>query len=309
MQEETLANIWNHVNILTSKPTLKPVNNLLCQHCSGYKILAREGYVCTECGITEHTYLEETAEWQSTFAEDGRAHQQDPSRCALPVVNGELFSQSWGMGTVMAAKYGTHEQKRLAKINFHNSMNHTDRSLWHAYQDIDEACRGIPEIVLRDAKAMYKKFNEEKLTRGAVRMGIKANCVLYACRLAQVPRTTKEIADMFGIQSKDVSRTTQIFTDTITEAKNRVTKPFDVMQRLLNAFEVTREQRLKCNKLCAQLENCPGLMSKNPNSVATAIIYLVLQDSMSKSDVCQRCSISVPTMNKIITIAKPHLEN
>ena len=61
---------------------------------------------------------------------------------------------------------------------------------------------------------------------------------LYACRLAQFPRTTKEIADMFGIQSKDISRTTQIFQDAImgiTE-KNYVTKALDVMNRLSKFF-------------------------------------------------------------------------
>jgi transcription initiation factor TFIIB len=100
----------------------------------------------------------------------------------------------------------------------------------------------------------------ENLTRGAVRLGIKANCVLYACRLAQNPRTTKEIADMFGIQSKDVSRTTQIFKDNImgiTE-KNYVTKGFDVMQRLLNSFEITRNRALKCNRMCMSYRGLCG---------------------------------------------------
>ena len=63
---------------------------------------------------------------------------------------------------------------------------------------------------------------------------------------------------VFGIQSKDISRTTQMFKDTLlgkTE-KNYVTKPFNVMQRLLNSFEVTRAERLECNKMCAKLENC-----------------------------------------------------
>ena len=199
----------------------------------------------------------------------------------------------------------------MAKINFHNSMNHRDRSLFHAYKDIDEACTNLPDTVLKDAKTMYKKFNEGKLTRGAVRSGIKANCVLYACRLAQTPRTTKEIAEMFGIQCKDISRTTQMFTETIKEEKtdkNFVTKPFNVMQRLLNSFEVTREQRLNCNKLCSRLEPCVELMSKSPNSVATAIIFLVLGTTVSKSILCEKCSVSVPTLNKILAIAKRHLE-
>jgi transcription initiation factor TFIIIB Brf1 subunit/transcription initiation factor TFIIB len=199
----------------------------------------------------------------------------------------------------------------MAKINFHMSMNHKDRSLFHAYRDIDEACDTLlPDAVLKDAKMLYCKFNNEKLTRGAVRLGIKANCVLYACRLAKFPRTTREIADMFGIQSKDISRTTQIFKDTImgVTEKNYVTKAYDVMQRLLNSFEVSREERYNCNKMCSSTDDCVELMSKTPNSVASAIIFIVLSPNITKAQVCEKCSVSVPTLNKIENIIKKHLE-
>jgi len=311
MDTETLTTIWSDLDLLLEKTPIKSVDNRLCSYCMGDKILTREGMVCMECGTVDHVYIDETAEWTSGVTDDGKA--SDPSRCNIPNANHELFSDSWGKGTVIATKYSsTYETKRMAKINFHNSMNHKDRSLFHAYKDIDEACVSLPETVLKDAKSMYKKFNEGKLTRGAVRSGIKANCVLYACRLAQIPRTTKEIADMFGIQSKDLSRTTQMFTETINEEKtdkNFITKPFNVMQRLLNAFDVTREQRLRCNKMCSELESCVDLMSKSPNSVATAIIFLVLGGSMTKASICEKCSVSIPTLNKIVNVAKGHLEN
>jgi transcription initiation factor TFIIIB Brf1 subunit/transcription initiation factor TFIIB len=129
--------------------------------------------------------------------------------------------------------------------------------------------------------------------------------------MAKFPRTTKEIADMFGIQSKDISRTTQIFKETImgiTE-KNYVTKAFDVMSRLLNSFEVSREERLQCNKMSSAIEDCVELMSKTPNSVASTIIYIVLKNSVSKTEMCEKCSVSIPTLNKIETIIKKHLEN
>lgn len=311
MNPETLATIWSDLDRLIHKPTTKPVDNRLCSYCSGDKILTREAMVCTGCGTVDSVYIDETAEWTSGVTDDG--HASDPARCSIPTANHELFSSEWGKGTVISTKYSsTYETKRMAKINFHNSMNHKDRSLFHAYKDIDEACHTLPDTVLKDAKTMYKKFNEGKLTRGAVRSGIKANCVLYACRLAQIPRTTKEIAAMFGIQCKDISRTTQIFTDTIKEEKtdkNFVTKPFNVMQRLLNSFDVSREERFKCNKMCSDLEECVELMSKSPNSVATAVIFLVMGKKVTKTDLCEKCSVSVPTLNKILVIAKRHLED
>jgi|TARA_R110002074_G_scaffold175925_1_gene339375 transcription initiation factor TFIIIB Brf1 subunit/transcription initiation factor TFIIB len=306
-----LAAIWKQLEELKPKENeVKPVITSICRECDGIKVITREGLpTCSVCGLVDSYFVDDTAEWTSGITDDGKVN--DPSRCGNPNANPELFSQNWGKGTIISTQHSsTYENKRMAKINFHMSMNHKDRSLFHAYRDIDEACHTLQDSVLKDAKILYRKFNNEKLTRGAVRLGIKANCVLYACRLAQTPRTTKEIADMFGIQSKDISRTTQIFKDNIlgVTKKNYVTKSYDVMQRLLNSFEITREERLKCNKMCAATDNCVELMSKTPNSVASAIIYIVIGHRVTKSEMCDRCSVSIPTLNKIEIIIKKHLE-
>ena len=273
-----LAAIWSDIDKLLHKENEeKPVNINICRECSAVKLISPEGLpTCSDCGLVDSYFVDDTAEWTSGVTDDGKVN--DPSRCGNPNANPELFSQNWGKGTIISTQHAsTYENKRMAKINFHMSMNHKDRSLFHAYKDIDEACHTLPEVVLKDAKMFYRKFNDGKLTRGAVRLGIKANCVLYACRLAQHPRTTKEIADMFGIQSKDISRTTQIFKETIegVTKKNYVTKAFDVMQRLLNSFDVTREQRLRCNKMCSATEDCVDLISKTKKKIAYSIIYIV----------------------------------
>jgi transcription initiation factor TFIIIB Brf1 subunit/transcription initiation factor TFIIB len=307
-----LATIWSELDALLS-PKIKEeklVNINICKECEGVKIFSPEGLpTCSECGLVDSYFVDDTAEWTSGVTDGGKV--SDPARCGNPNSNPELFSQNWGKGTIISMHHrSSYENKRMAKINFHMSMNHKDRSLFHAYKDIDEACYTLPDTVLKDAKMLYRKFNDGKLTRGAVRLGIKANCVLYACRTAKHPRTTREIADMFGIQSKDISRTTQMFKDTImgiTE-KNYVTKAFDVMQRLLNSFEVSRDERLRCNKMCGATEDCVDLMSKTPNSVASSIIYIVLSPRVTKTEMCEKCSVSIPTLNKIEGIIKKHLE-
>jgi hypothetical protein len=49
-------------------------------------------------------------------------------------------------------------------------------------------------------------------------------------------------------------------------------------------------------------------MSKTPNSVASVIIFTVLKKRVSKNEICEKCSISIPTINKIESIIKKHLE-
>jgi hypothetical protein len=93
----------------------------------------------------------------------------------------------------------------------------------------------------------------------------------------------------------------------VTE-KNYVTKAFDVMQRLLNLFQVCKDERLKCMRLSNSIDDCTDLMSKTPNSIASAIIFLVMKHKISKTQICEQCTISIPTLNKIENIIKKHLE-
>ena len=312
-----LAAIWEDLNTLLQNKHIenkeehqKAANNYECVECKGTKVIAPEGLpVCTQCGLVDDKYISDVAEWTSGVSEDGKV--SDPARCGADAhANPNLYSSQWGNSTVISTSRGssTYKNRRMATINFHMAMNHKDRGLYHAYKQIEEACATLPEVVIRDAKMIYKTFSERKLTRGAVRLGIKANCVLYACRLANYPRTTKEIADMFNAQSKDISRTAEMFKNVLltTNEDNGTTRQVDVMNRIINGFELVREHRIACNKMCRDVEDCVELMSKTPNSIASAIIWIVT--GIPKADVCKQCSVSVPTLNKIENIIRKYLE-
>lgn len=310
-----LAAIWSDLdNLLSAKTKItkeeKPVCTNICIECSGIKVLTREGFpTCSDCGLVDSIYIDQKAEWTNGVGEDGKV--DDKSRCGNPNSNPELFSQNWGKGSIISTNhFSKYETKRMAKINFHMSMNHRDRSLYHAYQEMDELCGTLPDVILKEAKMLYKKFNEEKLTRGAIRLGVKANCILYACRIAKHPRTTKEISDMFNIQPKDISRTSEMFKGVINglTEKNYTTQSFDVIQRVLNSFDISKDERLKCYKYCKLVQDCVELMSKTPKSVAAAVVWCVIGHRITKNELCENCSVSIPTLNKIGNIIKKYLE-
>lgn len=288
--------------------------------CGGTFVTSDENFkVCTTCGKTNSYEIDMSPEWTSGVSEDGVV--SDPARCGMPS-DTELFSEQWGAGLLINSRGASYEVKRMAKISFHSSMNHKDRSLFHAYNDIEKAGSGVLGLsvaIIRDAKIMYKKFNAEKLTRGAVRLGIKANCVLMACQMAKFPRTTKEVADAFGIPPKDLSRTYDLFCETIlgekvkpdTTSESSVGAE-DILPRILNEFSMdektSRTVRMKCKKTAKHIEPCIPLMGKTPQSIASAIITIVMDGIVSKKDICEKCKISLPTLTKIETIIRQYLE-
>lgn len=288
-----------------------------CKECNAPKVIMDNRMLtCSKCGLVDKYCLDDSPEWISNVTEDGQVN--DMARCGMPQ-DLELFSEQWGTSSIINTRGASYKNRRLAMINFHGSMNHKDRALFHAYKDFDMACSqnlNLCDSVIRHAKILYRKFNKEKLTRGAVRTGIKANCVLYSCKINKVSRTTKEIADAFGIPCKDISRTSQIFKDTLLENKKKdtnvvCTTPSDVIHRLLNEFEIADKRfwRVKCIKLADQLQDCVPLMGKTPTSVGTVIILKVLKDMFSKSTICEKCKVSIPTINKIEIIVNKHLED
>lgn len=282
------------------KPKTDPYEDYFCKHCGGQKIFDHsELPVCSECGIMDFHYISDEPEWSSGIDNDGTV--KDGARCGEAVDNG-FFSIGWNMGTKISTfGYSTYADKKMARIAFHSSMNHKDRSLFHAYAEIDKVCGKLNCLknVSDSAKLLYKEFTEKKLTRGDVRAGVKANCIFIACKQYNVPRTTKEIADALNIDSKDVGRTSQIFNETIkTHESSKVTMPKDIIPRILSAMNIEdRKFKCSCVKLCETVERHKTLMGKTPSGVAAASIFILLNDR--KNDICKASGISVPTLNKM----------
>lgn len=312
----TYDTIWSQVSVLLAKnENENPVINFVCRECRGAKVFNEDNIpVCSSCGLVDTFYIDETAEWTSGITDDGVV--SDPARCCQPNADPEMFSQNWGKGTIISTQGNkSYKNRRMSKINFHQSMSHKDRSLYKEYEDMEKKTgqmgHGLPKVILQQAKILYKKFDDcKQITRGYNRLGIKGNCILYACRIAKCPRTTKEIADMFGIQPGYISKTTALFREKVPDEtqENYIIKPEDVIMRLGQAFELNREERMGCFNMCSKLENCPELMSKTPTSIATTVLYLNLSHRVSKSEVCKLCEVSVPTLNKIEIITKRYLE-
>ena len=284
--------------------------------CGGTKLLNSDGLpTCMECGRSEFSYMSDEPEWNGGPGDDGVSC--DPSRVGAPT-NLDHFSAAWNSGTIMTVRpSASGSLKRLARINFHTSMNHKDRSLFHSYAEMDRVGKqvlGLPDNVMYAAKIKYKHFSEQTLTRGAIRVGVKANCIFQACRDFNVARTTQEIAAAFAIPVRDMARTTEIFLDQVPEARVAVTTPSDLIPRFWNELTCVPEAergRLKMRvvALCKKLEDSAGLQGRTPKAVACAVMWTILKDrGMTKADLCKICDVSVPTLTKLEAIVMKDLK-
>lgn len=266
--------------------------------------------VCISCGRVDAAFVSDEPEWRSGMDDGGPS--ADPCRVGAPV-NAELFSENWGLSTLIKATRpgGT----RLTKIHSHGPGAHRDRALFHAYSGFDSIGKGVlnlPDCVIYSAKIKYRAFNEAVLTRGAVRNGVKANCIFQACREHGVARTTREIADAFGIPARDLSRTTELYEEQVPEKTVHVTTAADLIPRFFNEITCLPEEhkgriKMKVIKMCRTVSDCVDLMGRTPKAIACAVMHIAFTQlgvGPSKAEICKICDVSIPTLGKIENIIK-----
>ncbi len=130
VSDADMEEAWQAFHIAENPPIKKTQNAVYFCHCGGVKVTTNNMPTCSNCGRVDRVFVDETAEWTTGGEEKSGP---DPARCGMPADN-ELFSEQWGAGLVINSKGASYEVRRMAKISFHSSMNHKDRSLFHAYK-------------------------------------------------------------------------------------------------------------------------------------------------------------------------------
>ena len=87
-------------------------------------------------------------------------------------------------------------------------MPYKERSLYNVFESIKIQAlnHGIPNCIIEEAKNLYKRIAEKKISRGSNRKGIIASCIYKACVIHSSHRTPQEIAEIFKISTTCLTR-------------------------------------------------------------------------------------------------------
>jgi transcription initiation factor TFIIB len=271
--------------------------SIFSDHSNGY-------IICKECGFVLSHILENNAEWRWYGSNDTKG--LDPTRCGIPI--NPLLPKS-SMGTYIGGnKYGS-----LQRLHSWNAMPSDERSLWHVFEDINIKTQNTDLVskIKDEAKMYYKMLSSKEeaiegiLTRGTVREGIKAACLFVACKNNGVPRSSSEIAKMFGISPTDVTKGLKKFVE--IEMK----KDIQININVSGANEFVTRYCCKLN-IQSALEKVAlviadraqrlGIVKDNtPPSIAAGVLYLVIvvfELKITKMQLKEKLSVSDVTVSK-----------
>ena len=260
---------------------------------------------CKKCsGII--TNVTDSPEWR--YYGSGDSKSLDPTRCGMPV--NTLLPES-SVGSTVAFNSNTKTMNQIRKYQQWSGMPYKERSLYKVFLEIQETCKNnnIPTIIISDAKSLYTIVSKTKISRGSNRKGIIAACVYFSCKACNVPRSSKEIAEMFSISSTVMTKGVKKCQEIIhmnKKNKKRLTKsepikPGDFIERFCNKLNMSDPITKEIIRIC-DISITKNIISENtpPSIAAGCIFYFIKRNQMgiSKKDISEICKISEVTINK-----------
>jgi len=270
-----------------------------CTHCQSDDIILEESiYTCRSCGSITDRFIDMTAEWRFYGSEDTKS--SDPTRCGLPI-NALLPDSSLGsiIGRNIKESY---EMKLIRRYHMWNSMSYKERSLYNIFDNItvNAINNGIATSIIEEAKMFYKKVSESKITRGENRSGLIASSIYMSCKSNKVPRSTKEIAKIFNLKTKTMTKGCKKFQD-VMALNVESTCADDFIQRFCSKLNLDSEIRDLCREIVAKADELCIVSENTPPSISAGIIYLcniVCELGISKKDMATACELSQVTLSK-----------
>ena len=301
--------IFNEFNNKIDKNIEKPhIDKHFCDFCKTNTLKYQDGqFYCTSCGIFQQKQLSEDIEYR--FYGDCDNKNSNPERVGMPT--NSLLPKS-SLGSLIAYRtYDSHSFKKMIKYNSWNAMPYKERSQWKVFTQISTECisSGLPSVIIEQAKSYYKTISETNISRGSNRQGLIAACVYMACKKESVPRSAKEIAEIFGIHLHDMTRGCKRFKEIwrlskkTSIIKTRSSNSLDYIDRFCSNLQPSNYLKHISEFIAIRsMISVENLVEDNTApSIAAGCIFItciVTKSNVTKKQVSDACKISEVTISK-----------
>lgn len=301
-------NLFNEINdsfknkVTVLKEDIDIKDKKCCINCkeSDFLITDSEVILCTFCGVENEAIIDYHAEWRYYGSEDNKK-TSDPNRCGF--TSNSILPDS-SLSTIILGR----GFEVFRKLHSWNGLSYKQRSLIAILNKIALKANidNVPQSIINATMNMYKIISQDYIKRGASRESLIAACFFNALRDQGMIRSTEEVAKLFDIKSKKLSKGCNEFTE-LMFSKNREyvknMKPIeskDLIERFCSLLEID-ENYMKIGIRAAIIIDKLGICQENnPKSIAVGVIYLLSQAynlGFSKKDISEQCKTSEVTVS------------
>lgn len=285
-------------------------SNFYCTDCKDYTVINEKNVlICDNCGLEKDAIVDCGAEWHNF---NDSTTGTDPSRCGL-VQNPLLYESSYG--TSIENTYDPIFMK-LRQLMQWESIKYSEKSKREVFSKLTNIGTQykLKHNVIEYAQQLYVEIIEikneidEKSSRGNFLEGLIAACLSKSCDEFKIPIFAKDLAKMFNIDQKNITRGINKFESLIlhsTKKKVLVEPETNVYRNYITTYcdllKMTYYIDL-INKYIVIIEKNNLLSSTTHQSIICGCIYFVsvmMKLNVKKEDISKACNISTATINKI----------
>ena len=281
---------------------------LRCPECSGNVITDDEHgeTVCDDCGlvITEDS-VDRGPEWRAFDS----AEKDQKSRVGAPTTNtmhdkGLSTNIDWRDKDAYGRSLGARQRQKMQRLRKWNERFRTrdskERNLKQALGEIDRMASavGLPDNVRETASVIYRRALDEDLLPGRSIEGVSTSCVYAAARMAGVPRSLDEIADVSRVEKSEIARTYRYVVRELS-LEVRPADPEQYVPRFASSLELSEESEMRAKQLLKNAKEQGVHSGKSPVGLAAAAVYaaaLLTNEKTTQAAVSEVADISEVTI-------------
>ena len=268
-----------------SKPPIPEMKNMSnCQLCCFELRQSEDGfYTCSnpKCGVVDMKYIDYSPEWNYY----GEETSVNPIRCGAPI-NPLLQESSIGC-KVLCHGPTSFKMLKIARYADWHSMPYKEKIQYDDFQHIAIMAgnASMSKMIVNEACTYYKMISEHQSFRGLNRDGIIAASIYIVCRIKNIPRTPKEIAKIFNLNSTSATRgcknamtiINELEKDTPIEDKTHysTTSPSSFIERYCSLLSINAELTQLAMFIAKKITHNNIVPENTPHAVAAGIIYLL----------------------------------
>lgn len=301
---ETINSSFNLDDFIDSEVKIKSESEIKdkCIECNEVDYLINDGemIVCTNCGIENNRIIDYNPEWRF-YGSDDNKRSSDPNRCGMP--NNQIIKES-SLSTVILG----HGFEVYRKLNSWNGLTYKEKSMISILNKIAAKANigNVPQSIIDATMKMYQIISKDYIKRGTSRESLIAACFFNALKDNGLIRSNEEVAKLFDIKSKKLSKGCNEFAELMFAKdkdyvkKMRPIEPKDLIERFCSIMDLDEKFIKVGNRISILVDKLGICQENNPKSIAVGCIYFISQNyelGFSKKEIADQCHTSEVTVS------------
>ncbi len=280
---------------------------VVCPECDSPEVIrdATTGeLICSRCGLVlQRRNMYRGPDWGFKPTKPGIFTK----RTGSPI---KFSNSDKGLSTIMKLDRDAHgnplspetkqQMWRLRRWNYRYQMNQKERNLKQAMNELQRLSEKlkVPSYVQETAAIIYRKALDANIVMGRSIPAVVASSLYAACRLAETPKTIKEIVAASPRSRKQIARCYRLILEMLS-IRMPIHDPAEYVSRIAEEAKISGDVEGLAFKILKEAKHKHFTTGKDPMGIAAATLYIaskLSQKRISQKEIAQAANITEVTV-------------